>query len=150
MDEFVKGLSSPSWWVGVVIVGILINIISTLLIKFFNFLLKQTSESWRNKENVKNIERLKTINKIKSNEKFLYFYMLGEIRYMVCGASYCIFSLCCFFGAVQISKSYMLISIIGLIAATLVLHIGFRDFSKAIRFHYLIKEASEEYRDINT
>ena len=97
MDEFIKGLSSPSWWYGVVIVGILINITSTLLIKFFNFLLKQTSERWRDTENVKNIKRLNTIEKIRSNEKFLYFYMLSEIRYIPCSASYCIFSLCCFF-----------------------------------------------------
>lgn len=150
MDEFIKGLSSPSWWYGVVIVGILINIISTLLIKFFNFLLKQTSERWRDTENVKNIKRLNTIEKIRSNEKLLYFYMLSEIRYIACSASYCIFSLCCFFWAVQISKSHILISIIGLIVATIALHIGFRDFNKAIKLHYLIKDASEEYRDINT
>ncbi|OZY84384.1 hypothetical protein CBP51_14330 [Cellvibrio mixtus] len=150
MDEFVKGLSSPSWWVGVVIVGILINLISSLLIKFFGFLLKQTSEKWRNKEQIKNTERQKTIEKIKSNEKFLYFYMLSEIRYMVCGASYCIFSLCCFFAAVQISKSNIYIAFIGMITATITLHIGFRDFNKAIKLHCLIKDASEEYRGINT
>lgn len=55
-----------------------------------------------------------------------------------------------FFWAVQISKSHILISIIGLIVATIALHIGFRDFNKAIKLHYLIKDASEEYRDINT
>ena len=56
MDEFVKSLSSLSWWLSVVVVGILINLVSAYLKPRIDHRLLLTSSWWR-KRSQERIER---------------------------------------------------------------------------------------------
>lgn len=47
MDEFWKALASPVWWIGVVVVGIIINLVSAYTKPALDAVLRAASSTWR-------------------------------------------------------------------------------------------------------
>lgn len=49
MEEFLKSLGSINWWLGVVFVGLLLNVLSAYLKSPIDRLLNSASKAWRNR-----------------------------------------------------------------------------------------------------
>ena len=67
MDEFSKSISSLSWWLGVVVVGILLNIISAYLKSPLDRLFSGVSGWWRTRSDVERSKRAAAIAKLSGN-----------------------------------------------------------------------------------
>ncbi|MCY0856017.1 hypothetical protein [Cupriavidus sp. D39] len=60
MEEFLKNLQSPSWWVGTIVVGILVNLATPLISRS----LEKFSSSWADKRRKQREERDKRHHKL--------------------------------------------------------------------------------------
>lgn len=66
MRDFLTQLGSLYWWLSVVVVGILINIFSTLLHRKLDDRLSRVSAWWRSKSEKRKAKRLEQLAKLKS------------------------------------------------------------------------------------
>lgn len=80
MDEFIKQLSSPSWWIGVVVIGIVINVISAPLGRVFEAQLGKVSSWQRHKSQEKIVKRQKLLESLRKSEIKQLFYAMQEQR----------------------------------------------------------------------
>jgi ABC-type multidrug transport system fused ATPase/permease subunit len=80
MDEFFQNISSISWWLGVVIVGILINVLSHYIQKKFDTQLSALSSRWKKRSEEKKELRKRAIEKIRENPNAQVFVILEEVR----------------------------------------------------------------------
>ncbi len=67
MKEFLSNLGTAYWWLSVVVVGILINLISAYLKPRFDSKFSSASTWWRNKSEAQKAERRKMIAKLRGN-----------------------------------------------------------------------------------
>ena len=67
MKELFSYLTSPVWWVTVVIFGIIINLISSYLKPFLDKLLSQIWESYLERSNLKSESKIKQIEELSKN-----------------------------------------------------------------------------------
>jgi hypothetical protein len=68
MKDFFSSLSSPSWWVGVVIVGILINLISAYLKPRLDRWLSGSSKWWATRTEEQRRSRQARIQKLRESQ----------------------------------------------------------------------------------
>ena len=73
MNEFWRNLESSSWWIGVVVVGILINILAAYLKPWIDSLMSRVSTRWATRNQKLRDERTKRIAFLRhdSNEQVL-------------------------------------------------------------------------------
>jgi hypothetical protein len=81
MSEFIKALTSPAWWISVVVVGILINLASAYVKHFLDKRLAKGSTWWRNRTEKQVAERRTLIETLKSSEHEQLLASLDDIRY---------------------------------------------------------------------
>ena len=67
MKELISNVSSIYWWISVVIVGILINIISYYLTRKLDTRLSNVSSWWRKKSEIRKSQRLKKLDKLRND-----------------------------------------------------------------------------------
>ncbi len=67
MDAFLNNLNSPSWWIGVVVVGILINIGGYYLRKKLDSTLSRMSSWWGKRSESRRLNREKQIEYLRKN-----------------------------------------------------------------------------------
>lgn len=80
MKEILDDLVTPYWWFSVIIVGIIINIVSTYLIPKLNKIFANYSKKIRNKnESKKRIWEL-SVKTLKTNQNYK-FYQLSNLVY---------------------------------------------------------------------
>ncbi|ELP2650140.1 hypothetical protein R1U54_000196 [Vibrio fluvialis] len=83
MDEFLKDASSMNWWIGVVFVGVVINIVSGYIKKGLENNLSKISGYWKGKKDQRaEIERCK-ISLLRNNSELRILYALRESRYRI-------------------------------------------------------------------
>jgi hypothetical protein len=80
MDEFLSNLYSLSWWLGVVVVGILINIISPYLNKGMDKILMKTSATFKNKTMERLEKRKQKIDELKADPHKQIMFSFREQR----------------------------------------------------------------------
>jgi hypothetical protein len=80
MNEFLSNLSSLSWWLGVVVVGIGINILSPYLNKGLEKILIRTSTNFRNKAMERSEKRKSRIDELKANQHKQIMFAFKEQR----------------------------------------------------------------------
>jgi hypothetical protein len=81
MENIFNDITSPSWWIGVVIVGIIINIISAYLKPNLDKILSNTSSRWKNIIESRRSKRILLIEGLKNDFYNQAFLALIEIRY---------------------------------------------------------------------
>lgn len=95
MAEFVSNLASPSWWFGVVVVGVLINIASQLVQRHLDKQLSAVSTRWRLRSESKKAKRTQTIELLRANPTSRYLYALSELRLRMIGLFFLIVAVMC-------------------------------------------------------
>lgn len=67
MEEFTKSISSISWWLGVVFVGILLNVISAYIKSPLDLFFSGISGWWRSRSEIQIAKRTEAIEKLRAN-----------------------------------------------------------------------------------
>ena len=80
MREFLNNLSSLSWWLGVVVVGVVINILSPYISKGLEKVLIKTSARYRKRIAERSEKRRKRITELKANQHKQIMLAFGEQR----------------------------------------------------------------------
>jgi len=85
MSNFLSDITSLYWWIGVVVMGILINLISSYLKPQIDSFTSKYSISKREKNKKKQDWRIKKLEKLKSNQnEKLLLYMQISGNYLRC------------------------------------------------------------------
>lgn len=93
MDELYKNLGSLSWWVGVVVVGVILNLVSTYLKSPIDALLSAASSYWRRRsERSRNIEAQK-IEELRDDPNARNLLLAEEIRCRLRHLSFLLFAI---------------------------------------------------------
>ena len=82
MQGLLNNLTSIQWWIGVVVVGICINIISYFVIKRFDGYLSNISTWWRNKSKKRKNEFESDVNALAKNHHEIINAQAIELRFM--------------------------------------------------------------------
>ena len=80
MNEFLANLNSLYWWISVVIVGILINLISSYLKSKLDNTLSNVSTWWRKRSKAQSLKREQELNILRSNTHKQVILAFSEIR----------------------------------------------------------------------
>lgn len=93
MDKIIENFSSLQWWIGVVIVGIVINLFSSYFKKgiddFFSFI----SNKWKNRSKIKKEKHEMEIQYLIQNPNELSFLGIKELRLRIRSATNIILAL---------------------------------------------------------
>jgi hypothetical protein len=95
MEKIIQDISNSYWWLSVVIVGILINIISSFIFKYYEQIGSRLSDKKRKKYEAEIKLRNDTIQKINTDKSFETKYLfeiinlkVNAIRYLIIGLIY--------------------------------------------------------------
>lgn len=80
MEEMFTELAKPYWWISVVVVGIVINIVSSYFKNYVDNCFSRAFSWWRNRSVEKKAEWLRTVDWIKQSEKHLLIQSFQESR----------------------------------------------------------------------
>ncbi|WP_299786709.1 hypothetical protein [Ramlibacter sp.] len=80
MEEFAKNLSSLSWWLGVVAVGIVLNVGSTYLKRPLDGVLSTFSNRWNSRSRRLREAREARIEQVRQSDRELQLLIADELR----------------------------------------------------------------------
>ncbi|CEO39091.1 hypothetical protein [Photobacterium kishitanii] len=81
MDEFFKSLTSPVWWISVVVVGILVSVIAAYIKESIDKILSSIFKAWKlNVEQRKN-KHIELVKKVQECDRTLFLLGFEESRF---------------------------------------------------------------------
>jgi hypothetical protein len=93
MEKFIDDISSLYWWLAVVVVGILINVVSTYIRTGLEINLAKISTYWARKKDSRERKQEQLIALLSDSDKALILYAQTEQRFRVRALQNIIFSL---------------------------------------------------------
>jgi hypothetical protein len=87
-----RELTSPIWWISVVVVGLAVNLASAYLKPRLDALLLRSSSRWRSRSAERLARRRQAVDELRSNEKHLAFAYLRVISARLEGVQHFAFS----------------------------------------------------------
>jgi hypothetical protein len=105
MDEFIKSLSSPAWWIGVVAVGVILNVVSTYLKSGIEGVANMLIHRWRVLSDKNEAAKIVILTRIRQNAKFRRFMHETETRKRLSAIHYSLYALCIFALGVMLATS---------------------------------------------
>ncbi|MGC1377284.1 MAG: hypothetical protein WA821_13725 [Anaerolineales bacterium] len=159
MSEFLSNLSSVSWWLGVVVVGIGINIISPYFKIGLEKILIKTSNNFRNKALERSEKRKRRIDELKANQHKQIMFGFKEQRLRIralyeflCGLLFSILGFFLLILATIFIKSNFGI-LVDLFAGLIILYslsqllVGINDTGKFIEIRNILNEIDPDIAD---
>lgn len=83
MDEFAQNLTSPAWWVGVVVVGILINLVSAYAKPVLDRITSNFGERWKKRSTARRTAYENEIFRLVENGELRRQYEFRHLSYML-------------------------------------------------------------------
>lgn len=83
MDEFIRNLSSPAWWVGVVIVGVFINLVSAYAKPVLDRITSHFGDKWKKRSSERQKAYDEEISKLIVNVELRRHYEYRHLSYML-------------------------------------------------------------------
>ncbi|MDZ4057977.1 MAG: hypothetical protein U1D69_13655 [Polynucleobacter sp.] len=80
MDEISKSLLSPSWWISVVVVGVLVNLLSTYMKPPIDSLLARINSVWRNRTERAKTEYLELLDKTANSQNLQILTLIEALK----------------------------------------------------------------------
>jgi hypothetical protein len=142
MSDFKTTLSSPLWWISVVVVGMLINLASAYLKPLIDKFLFKVSLSWRRRTARQREERARLIEMLHQSKEEMFLFSIEEVRFRMRALHFILYSLL-FLVMSQILAldSLKRIHIGMLVLAAIALFVGQSSFSEATRLWKAIHES---------
>ncbi len=145
MDALIEQLRSPTWWIGVVAVGILINLVSAYLRKWIDKLLARFSVLYRHRSAIVSKRREDEIESLlrEPRQMILYSYraissQLRATRFLFLGLVFWALAL---FGDVKGGPETLTIFAAAL--GAIAIFIGLIDLKRSYFLEFIIDEASK-------
>lgn len=150
MDRLLEEFSSIYFWVGVVLVGILINIASTYIRKYIEYWLAGISSSLRQKREDRIAEDDRIIQALIESQDLRIIYQFREIKYRI--RSLFFFVACLAFMAFAFYfnsfDEFILLTIVISIIALLAALFGMQDQQAAIRLSEFLHASVKDIDNI--
>lgn len=83
MDKIVEALSSPVWWLSVVVAGIVVNLVAAYGKPYIDKLLAVTSSRWRARSNAAKEKRERFIAQLRSDPNEFQYQSVRELRFRI-------------------------------------------------------------------
>jgi hypothetical protein len=83
MDRFLQDATSSYWWLSVVVVGVIINVLSAYLKPFLESRLSHLSDYWGKRHEAKIGLFNQRVSLLRSNPELRVIYAMRELRYRV-------------------------------------------------------------------
>ena len=80
MDDFSRNLGSLSWWLGVVVVGLVLNLVSAYLKAPFDRLFSAASSRWNRRSELVRTEEAKKVAELRNDHEARNHLFAEEIR----------------------------------------------------------------------
>lgn len=80
MESFINQISTPSWWISVVVVGIVINLVSSYLKPTVDGGFSNISSWWRKRSEAEKDKKQKHIEKLRGNIEEQFFAATDDLR----------------------------------------------------------------------
>jgi hypothetical protein len=106
MKNILDNLSSPAWWVSVVIVGVIVSAIGSLLKDYIGRVLAAVSSKWRNKRHLKKEAYKNRVKCLTESSEFREITRFEIIRNLI------------------VSLIFMALSILGFVLASFLVGLG--------------------------
>ena len=85
MDELLQNLSSPAWWVSVVVAGVVVNVVAHYLRQLLDSRLARVSTRWAARRDARQRQRASLLAALKASEHKQLLYATSEVRYWIRG-----------------------------------------------------------------
>jgi hypothetical protein len=145
MNDVLNNLSSASWWIGVVVVGIIINIVSVYIKAKLDSRLTKASSWWQRRSVVRTEKRKKEIEKLRESHHEQVMLAIAALR----DRMRCVVFLSCGFTVfvLMLLTPYSFLSLIEamiLAIASICLSIGYIYLLSGLNKEGLLNEARKE------
>ena len=92
MEKFIEDITSAYWWVAVVVVGVVINILSAYIRNGLETRLAKVSSFWAARKESREQRRSELIELLSTDKTALLLYAKNELRYRVRAVQSVVFS----------------------------------------------------------
>jgi len=140
MEEFLKEATSLHWWIGVVIVGVLINIASAYIRRCLEYSLSTVSGYWRKKSEERVSRNSSKIELLKSNPELRIVFALRESRHRIRSFMFFIIGIALFILA-KGAPEY--VALFCEISGSITVLIGLHDHHCVMTVNYLVESSVE-------
>ncbi len=147
MDDFIKSLSSPYWLMSVVVVGILINLVSNFLQRYFDAQFSSASTWWRQRSEKNETERKNELNRLRGNSHAQMLFAFEEVRERLTGLLQILFGLFVVVILLISEGVFPLPSLLGLFGVILLLG-GLRYYDRADYKARLLRDSQIGHGDL--
>lgn len=148
MRAFLDNLKSPAWWLGIVVVGIVINLLSAYLKPRFDSVLARWSVYWATRSKQQQEERLHRIALLRDKPLEQILATSIELRHRVRALTFLVMGSILICGA--LFERYLggktVGSIVALVGAILCILFGMTEHQAGTRMENELKEARGESR----
>lgn len=90
MDELLKLITNPVWWLTVVVAGLIINLVSSYLRDYIDKLRARFSEKWARRIMRKNADWAAEVSRLNRSKKAQEETFMNEIRYRISSVTFSI------------------------------------------------------------
>lgn len=146
MDRFIHEISSLYWWIGVVIVGIVINIASSYIKKIMESSLSGVSSYWERKQTKRAAKIAKKIEILKGNSELRVIYALRESRYRIRALSFFI-SAILLMAMGSLGKGY--VSVAFFVFGSIGMLVSLDDHREAMKIANLVERSTDGLRELD-
>jgi hypothetical protein len=149
MEKFIQDIATTYWWVSVVIVGIIVNIISSYLKPFLENKLSLVSGYWKQRKEKRKEEFESQVALLAADDRLLSIYALREFRYRIRSVSYLVMSSLLFIIATW-AQAFLPISIFLIISfiGTLIMIISLDDHFDAIQVKKVVEASTNGIQEL--
>jgi hypothetical protein len=81
MTRLLSTLSDPVWWLAVVVVGIVINVVAALILRRLDRQIDNLSKTRRIRSERRRSARAQRVALLRNDQRFLYLTLFEELRY---------------------------------------------------------------------
>lgn len=149
MDKFLQDISSSYWWLGVVLVGVVINILSSYLRRLMENNFSKFSQFWQTRRQSRIDDFNRRVDLLKKDADLKFVYALRESRYRIRAIGFLIFGLIFFdLGFLLEGRAPLGIQTLPMIAALITLMLGLDDHLDAMKVKKLVDTATVGLKDL--
>jgi hypothetical protein len=139
-----RNLVSLEWWLGVVLVGLVLNIVSAYLKPIVDRALSKISRSWRDRSVAQRGKRAKVIAQLRANPHLQLLMLSAELRHRFRGVVYLLLAAIFFLGYTAIGTADLVLALGGILRANAWHRHVFSGVAALLFFFFLYERGAAE------
>ncbi|HDM8235530.1 TPA: hypothetical protein P0E28_005019 [Vibrio campbellii] len=145
MTEFINDTGTIYWWLSVVVVGILVNVLSSYIKLPFDWVFGKISQKWRDRREKSQAERERKILLLRDDYELRVIYAHSEMRYRIRSVGALVMSTA-FFGAAILVGG--IAGLVALFISLISMLVSSSDHRSAMEAFSLITESTPELKKL--